>query len=113
MNMEWILEDGISSKQVQTVEDIASAVRGVMNRTLDFLILTPSEPIMACNFMQAASSGKEKIRLEVSLVQSSGVNRLYYIECSPDVAICLLTLYYTEDAVPDVNNWTFEGEYGG
>lgn len=111
--MEWIIEDGSSSKQVQTIEDIAKAVRDVMSGDAEFLILTPSEPIRTCNYMQVAPKDNEHIHLEVSFGQSSGANRLYYTNCSPNVAISLLTLYYTDNAVPDVNDWTFEGEYGG
>ena len=109
--MEWIIEDGYKSKPVQAIEDIAAAVRDVMKGEIEFMILTSPTPIRTCNFMQAALADGKNIHLEVSFVQPSGANRLYYTECSPDVAIRLLTLYYTENAVPDVDNWTFEGEY--
>lgn len=109
--MEWIIEDNSNSKPVQTTGDIATAVRDVMKGEIEFMILTPPAPIRTCNFMQVAPAEGKNIHLEVSFVQTSGANRLYYTECSPDVAIRLLTLYYTENAVPDVDNWTFEGEY--
>lgn len=111
--MEWIIEDNSNSKPVQTIVDIATAVRDVMKGEIEFMILTPPAPIRTSNFMQAALADGKNIHLEVSFVQPSGANRLYYTECSPDLAICLLTLYYTEYAVPEISDLTFEGEYGG
>ena len=111
--MEWIIEDNSNSKPVQTIVDIATAVRDVMKGEIEFMILTPPVPIRTSNFMQAALADGKNIHLEVSFVQPSGANRLYYTECSPDLAICLLTLYYTEYAVPEISNLIFEGEYGG
>lgn len=111
--MEWIIEDGYKSKPVQAIEDIAAAVRDVMKGEIEFMILTSPTPIRTCNFMQAAPADGKNIHLEVSFVQPSGANRLYYTECSPDLAICLLTLYYTEYAVPEISDLAFEGEYGG
>jgi len=111
--MEWIIEDNSNSKPVQTTGDIATAVRDVMKGEIEFMILTPPAPIRTCNFMQVAPAEGKNIHLEVSFVQPSGANRLYYTECSPDLAICLLTLYYTEYAVPEISDLTFEGEYGG
>jgi len=110
--MEWILEDGNVSKQVKTSEDIATIVRSVMERKSEFVILSPSEPVKACNFMQAASAGGENIHFEVSLLQPTGKNRTYSKVCTPDVAIRMFTLFFTEKMVPDVTDWKLEGEFG-
>ena len=99
--MEWILEDGNVSKQVKTSEDIATIVRSVMERKSEFVILSPSEPVKACNFMQAVSVG-----------QPTGKNRTYSKVCTSDVAIRMFTLFFTEKMVPDVTDWKFEGEFG-
>ena len=110
--MEWILEDGNVSEQVQTSEDIATIVRSVMERKSEFVILSPSEPVKACNFMQAVSVGTEEIHFEVSLLQPTGKNRTYSQACKPDVAIRMFSMFYTSDVVPDVRNWVYEGEFG-
>ena len=110
--MEWILEDGNVSEQVQTSEDIATIVRSMMDGKSEFIILSPSEPVKACNFMQAVSVGTEEIHFEVSLLQPTGKNRTYSKVCTSDVAIRMFTLFFTEKMVPDVTNWTFEGEFG-
>ena len=78
----------------------------------EFLILSPSEPIRACNFMQATKVNDESLHFEVSLIQPSGKTHVCYKACSPNVAICLLTMFYTENAVPDIADWTFSGEFG-
>jgi len=110
--MEWILEDGNVSEQVQTSEDIATIVRNMMDGKSEFIILSPSEPIKTCNFMQAVPAGSERIHFEVSLLQPIGKNRTYSKVCTPDVAIRMFTLFFTEKMVPDVTDWKFEGEFG-
>ena len=61
--MEWILEDGNVSKQVKTPEDIVTLVRSMIDGKSEFIILSPSEPVKACNFMQAVSVGTEEIHV--------------------------------------------------
>ena len=109
--MEWIIEDGNVSKQVQTSEDIATIVRNMMDGKSEFIILSPSEPVKACNFIQAVLVSTEEIHFEVSLLQPTGKNRTYSKVCTSDVAIRIFTLFFTEKMVPDVSNWTFEGEF--
>ena len=110
--MEWILEDGNVSKQVKTSEDIATIVRNMMDGKSEFIILSPSEPVKTCNFMQAVSAGSKNIHFEVSLLQPTGKNRTYSKVCTPDVAIRMFTLFFTEKMVPGVTDWKFEGEFG-
>lgn len=110
--MEWILEDGNVSKQVKAPEDIVTLVRSMIDGKSEFIILSPSEPVKTCNFMQAASVGTEKIHFEVSLLQPTGKNRTYSKVCTPDVAIRMFTMFFTENIVPDVIDWKFEGEFG-
>lgn len=110
--MEWILEDGNALKQVKTSEDIATIVRSMMDGKSEFIILSPSEPVKACNFMQAVSVGTEEIHFEVSLLQPTGKNRTYSKVCTSDVAIRMFTLFFTEKMVPIVIDWKFEGEFG-
>lgn len=110
--MEWILEDGNVSKQVKTSEDIATIVRSMMDGKSEFIILSPSEPIKTCNFMQAVPAGSERIHFEVSLLQPTGKNRTYSKVCTPDVAIGMFTLFFTEKMLPDVTDWKSEGEFG-
>ena len=47
--MEWILEDGNVSKQVKAPEDIVTLVRSMIDGKSEFIILSPSEPVKACN----------------------------------------------------------------
>lgn len=110
--MEWIIEDGNISKPVQTIEEIATVVRKVMEGKSEFIILAPSAPVETCNFMQAVSTGIGVMHFEISLLQSMGKNHTYCETCTPDVAIRMLTMFYTSNIVPDVRNWEFEGEYG-
>jgi len=110
--MEWILEDGNVSEQVQTSEDIATIVRSMMDGKSEFVILSPSIPVKTCNFMQAAPVDTEDIHFEVSLLQPTGKNRTYSKVCTPDVAIRMFTMFFTENIVPDVIDWKFEGEFG-
>ena len=110
--MEWILEDGNVSKQVKTPEDIVTLVRSMIDGKSEFIILYPSEPVKACNFMQAVSVGTEEIHFEVSQLQPTGKNRTYSKVCTSDVAIRMFTLFFTEKMVPDVTDWKFEGEFG-
>lgn len=110
--MEWILENGNSSKIVQTIEDIAKEVRNVMEQKSEFLILLPPKPVNSCNFMQVAPGTNEDIHFEVSLIHESEKTYVFSQTCIPNVAITLLTLFYTENAVPDTGDWTFVGEYG-
>ena len=49
--MEWTLNEGDIVKQVAYVNDIATAVKNVMNDSSEFVILTPPEPLGDCNFM--------------------------------------------------------------
>ena len=62
--------------------------------------------------MQAVSVGTEEIHFEVSLLQPTGKNRTYSKVCTPDVAIRMFMLFFTEKMVPDVTDWKFEGEFG-
>lgn len=110
--MEWIIEDGNIPKPVQTIEEIATVVRGVMEGKSEFIILSPSMPVETCNFMQAAPVNAEEIHFEVSLLQPTGKNRTYSNVCTPDVAIRMFTMFFTENMIPDVTNWIFEGEFG-
>ena len=109
--MEWTFEDNKQLRQLRSAEDIKSAVLEVMDETIDYFILTPSEPIRNCAFMQAARHAEDLIHLEVCIVKTKGVNSIYYQNCSPNLAIILLQLFYTEGGVPDVSSWMFEGEY--
>lgn len=110
--MEWILENGDTSKTVQEIEDIAIEVRNVMDEKNEFVILSPSKPIRLCNFMQAARISDSEMVVEVSFMQPSQKTHIFRRSCSPDVTICLLTLFCTESAVPDIKDWTFAGEFG-
>ena len=110
--MEWILEDGNVSKQVKAPEDIVTLVRNMMDGKSEFIILFPSEPVKTCNFMQAVPAGSERVHFEVSLLQSTGKNRTYSKVCTPDVVIRMFTMFFTENIVPDVIDWKFEGEFG-
>lgn len=110
--MEWIIEDGNISKLVQTIEEIATVVHKVMEGKSEFIILSPSMPVETCNFMQAAPVDTEEIHFEVSLLQTTGKNFTYSKVCTPDVAIRMFTMFFTENMIPDVTNWIFEGEFG-
>lgn len=110
--MEWILEDGNVSKQVKTSEDIATIVRSVMERKSEFVILSPSEPVKTCNFMQAALSGKDGMHFEISLLQPTGKNLMHSRLFSTNDALKMFTMFYTGNVVPDVKDWKFEGVFG-
>ena len=110
--MEWIIQNGDESKRVESIEDIATIVKSVMEQKSEFLILITPEPINLCNFMQIAPGLNDDIHFEVSLIQNSEKTHVFSKTCSPDVAITLLTLFYTENAVPIISDWTFVGEYG-
>ena len=110
--MEWILEDGNVSEQVQTSEDIATIVRSMMDGKSEFIILSLSMPVETCNFMQAAPVDAEEIHFEVSLLQPTSKNRTYSKVCTPDVAIRMFTMFFTRYTVPNVTDWKFEGEFG-
>ena len=110
--MEWTLENGNSSKTVRTIEDIAKEVRNVMEQKSEFLILLPPKPVNSCNFMQVAPGLNEDIHFEVSLIQDFQKTHVYSQTCTPIIAITLLTLFFTENAVPNISDWTFVGEYG-
>jgi len=109
--MEWIIQNGEVSKYVESIEDIATEVRNVMERKSEFLILMPPRPVNSCNFMQVAPGPDEDMHFEVSLIHESEKTHVYSQTCTPNVAITLLTLFYTENAVPDTSDWTFVGEY--
>ena len=106
--MEWILNEGDIVKQIACVNDITTAVKNVMNDSSEFVILTPPEPIGDCNFMQASKISEDNLHFEVSIVQSSGKNRV----CNLDTAIFLFSQYFIGNVVSNVSEWTFEGEYG-
>ena len=110
--MNWTIEDGRCLKQVETIEDIATAVKNVMDKKSEYIILTPSDAIKTCNFMQAVPTGIGFMHFEVSLLQPTGKNRTYSQACKPDVAIRMFSMFYTSDVVPDVRNWVYEGEFG-
>ena len=111
-NMEWILNEGDTVKQIACVNDIATAVKNVMNDSSEFVILTPPEPIGDCNFMQASKISEDNLHFEISILQSSGKNRVYSKACDLDTAIFLFSQYFMENVAPNVSEWTFEGEYG-
>lgn len=111
-NMEWTLNEGDTVKQIACVNDIATAVKNVMNDSSEFVILTPSEPIGNCNFMQASKISEDNLHFEVSIVQSSGKNRVYSQVCDLDTTIFLFSQYFIGNVVSNVSEWTFEGEYG-
>ena len=110
--MEWIIEDGNISKPVQTIEEIATVVHKVMEGKSEFIILSPSIPVETCNFMQAVSIGIGFMHIEVSLLLPTGKNRTFSQTCTSDVAIRMFTTFFTENMIPDVTNWIFEGEFG-
>ena len=110
--MEWIIQNGDVSKCVKSIEEIATEVRTVMERKSEFLILIPPKPVNSCNFMQVAPGPNEDIHFEVSLIRESEKTHVFSQTSTPNVAITLLTLFYTENAVPDTGDWTFVGEYG-
>lgn len=111
-NMKWTIEDGSSLKQVRTIEDIATTVKNVMEGKSEYIILSPSIPVETCNFMQAVSTGIGFMHIEVSLLLPTGKNRTFSQTCTPDVAIRMFTTFFTENMIPDVTNWMFEGEFG-
>ena len=111
-NMEWILNEGDTVKQVTYINDIATAVKNVMNDSSEFVILTPPEPIGDCNFMQASKISEDNLHFEVSIVQSSGKKRVYSQACDLDTVIFLFSQYFMGKVVSNVSEWTFEGEYG-
>lgn len=110
--MEWILNEDDTVKQIACVNDIATAVKNVMNDSSEFVILTPPEPIEDCNFMQASKISEDNLHFEVSILLSSGKNRVYSQTCDMDTAIFLFSQYFMGNAVSNVSEWTFEGEYG-
>jgi len=110
--MIWTIDDGLQSRQIESVASIADTVKNVIEGKSEFIILSPSEPVKACNFMQAVSVGTEKIHFEVSLLQPTGKNRTYSKVCTPDVAIGMFTMFFTENIVSDVMDWKCEGEFG-
>ena len=110
--MIWTIDDGLQSVQIECVASIADTVKNVMEGKSEFIILTPSMPVETCNFMQAAPVDAEEIHFEVSLLQPTGKNRTYSKVCTPDVAIRMFTMFFTENAIPDVMDWKFEGEFG-
>ena len=65
--MEWTLKEGDIVKQVACVNDIATAVKNVMNDSSEFVILTPPETIGDCNFMQASKIGEDIFILRLAL----------------------------------------------
>lgn len=97
---------------MQASEDIALVIHDVTEGECEFIILSPSEPVKTCNFMQAAPAGKENMHFEISLLYQLGKNRMYSRDCTPDVAIKMFTLFYTDNIVPDVCEWKFEREFG-
>ena len=105
-NMEWILNEGDTVKQIACVNDIATAVKNVMNDSSEFVILTPPEPIGDCNFMQASEISEDNLHFEVSK------NRVYSKACNLGTAIFLFSQYFIGNVVSNVSEWTFEGEYG-
>lgn len=110
-DMEWLLEDGNYLKKVISVEEIVAVIQNVMEEKCEFIILSPSTPIKSCNYMQAAPAGANNMHIEVSILQPTGKSRTFSRVCTPDVAVSFFTLFYIEDVVPDVKDWTFEGEF--
>ena len=99
-------------KQIACVNDIATAVKNVMNDSSEFVILTPPGPLGDCNFMQASKISEDSLHFEVSILQSSGKNRVYSQTFDMGTTINLLSQYFTGNMIPDISDWTFEGEYG-
>lgn len=109
--MEWIFEDNRQPRLINTAEDIKTAVQETMDETIDYFILSPSEPIRGCAFMQATRYEGDRIHLEVCIVKKKGINSIYSQKCSPDIAVILLQLFYTEGAIPYVSDWKFVGDF--
>ena len=98
MIMEWTIQCGDESRRVESIEDIATIVRSVMEHKCEFMVLTPPQPVNSCNFMQVAPESDEDTHLEVCIVQDSEKTHVFSQTCTPSVAITLLTLFYTENS---------------
>lgn len=109
--MEWTFEDNKQPRQINTAEDIKTAVHEAMDETIDYFILAPSEPIRGCSYIQASRYEGDRIHLDACFVKEKGIRSIYSQKCSPNVAIILLQLFYTEGAVPDVSDWKFVGDF--
>ena len=109
--MEWIFEDNKKPRQIYTAEDIKIAVEEAMDETIDYFVLAPSEPIRNCAYVEAARYEGDRIHLKVCFVKSKSIHSFYSQKCSPNVAIILLQLFFTEGAVPDVSDWKFVGDF--
>lgn len=109
--MEWTFEDNKQPRQIKTAEDIKTAVQEAMDETIDYFVLAPSEPIRNCAFMEAARYEGDWIHLKVCFVKSKSIHSFYSQKCSPNVAIILLQLFYTEGAVPNDSDWKYVGDF--
>lgn len=109
--MEWTFEDNKQPRQIETAEDIKTAVQEAMDETIDYFVLAPSEPIRDYAYIQASRYEGDRIHLNVCFVKSKSIHSFYSQKCSPNVAIILLQLFYTEGAVPDVSDWKFVGDF--
>lgn len=109
--MEWTLEGNKQSRQINTAEDIKTAVLETMDETIDYFVLAPSKPIRDCTYIQASRYEGDRIHLEVCFIKDKGIHSFYSQKCSPNVAIILFQLFYTESAVPDVSDWKFVGDF--
>ena len=107
--MEWKIDDSINICMVNDSYDITIAVKNVMNEKSEFVILEHSEQVNGCNYMQVCSSGPDKIYIEVNMYNMSDMNSVFCAECSTDKAIQILTSFYSENTIPDLNNWITGG----
>lgn len=108
--MEWTFEDNKQPRQIKTAEDIKTAVLETMDKTIDYFVLAPSEPIRDCAYIEARYEG-DRIHLKVCFIKNKGGHSFYSQKCSPNVAIILLQLFYTEGAIPNVKDWKYVGDF--
>lgn len=105
--MKWTIEEGNIKKQVQSVGDIVSAVKNVMDEKAEFLVLSPEEPVNNCFFMQAVRDGADAMYFEININRPNGDDSytMYTKHPSPDIAMDVLAKFYLEGIIPDLNNW--------
>ena len=107
--MNWKIDDSINTCMVNDISEISIAVNNVMEEKSEFLILEPAEQINGCNYMQVCRSGPDIIYIEVNMYNMSDMNSVFCAECSTDKAIHILTAFYSENIIPDLNKWITGG----
>lgn len=104
----WKIEvDGESFINGPTLGDIEVQLTKLKNGNAEFFILSPSEPVKKCNFMQAASDADpELFHVEFSVLKDGGGYILYGKDAlSFESSYDLFLDYMTHEQVPDADGW--------